>query len=78
MFGEPVVTNLCAFSPCTQGCGCVQAPGIPCALVFRGHDDWQNPGELRRGDAQAWLFEILNPSASSRTSEAKPSAIRDP
>jgi hypothetical protein len=35
-FGEPVVTCLRAFLLCTQGCGCADAPGIPCALGFRG------------------------------------------
>src|SRR6202035_3173975 len=34
MFGEPVVTNSCAFLRCTRGCGCAQASGIPCALCF--------------------------------------------
>jgi hypothetical protein len=34
MFGEPVVTNLRVFYSYTQGCGCAQASGIPCALCF--------------------------------------------
>ncbi len=33
-FDVPVVTCLRAFLICTQGCGCGQASGIPCALVF--------------------------------------------
>src|SRR5580700_10282458 len=33
--GEPVVTCLRAFYFCTQGCGCADASGIPCALVSR-------------------------------------------
>ena len=35
MSGEPVVTNLRVFYFYTQGCGCAQASGIPCALCFR-------------------------------------------
>jgi hypothetical protein len=35
-FGVPVVTNSCAFYPCTRGCGCGRSTGIPCALLFRG------------------------------------------
>jgi hypothetical protein len=39
-FGVPVVTCLRAFLCCTQGCGCVRASGIPCALVFfKGDND---------------------------------------
>jgi len=34
-FGVPVVTCLRAFFHCTQGCGCVVASGLPCALVWR-------------------------------------------
>jgi hypothetical protein len=30
--GEPVVTNLRVFYFYTQGCGCAEAPGFPCAL----------------------------------------------
>src|SRR5262249_19285015 len=33
-FGFICGSNLCAFYQCTQGCGCSQTPGIPCALFF--------------------------------------------
>jgi hypothetical protein len=33
--GEPVVTNLRVFYFYTQGCGCAEAPGFPCALSLR-------------------------------------------
>src|SRR5215813_4624245 len=37
MFGFICGDDLCAFYQCTQGCGCSQTPGIPCALSsFRG------------------------------------------
>jgi hypothetical protein len=35
-FGVPVVTCLRAFLCCMQGCGCVRASGIPCALCSLG------------------------------------------
>jgi hypothetical protein len=33
--GEPVVTCLRAFYFCTRSCGCIGAPGFPCALSWR-------------------------------------------
>jgi hypothetical protein len=42
--GEPVVTNLRAFLPCTQGCGCALAPGIPCALLISEDVVFAEPG----------------------------------
>jgi hypothetical protein len=46
-FGVPVVTCLRAFLCCTQGCGCVRASGIPCALCSsRGTSMMQSPGEF--------------------------------
>jgi hypothetical protein len=53
-----------------RGCGCGQAPGIPCALVF-GRSDLQRPGRFRAaGSVEVWLM-IFTPSnsMSSRTSE---------
>jgi len=35
--GEPVVTMLACFYFRTQGCGCTEAPGFPCALCL-GHE----------------------------------------
>src|ERR1700740_438523 len=32
-FGFICGDYLCAFYQCTQGCGCSQTPGIPCALL---------------------------------------------
>jgi hypothetical protein len=36
VFGTPAVTCLRAFFHCTQGCGCIDAPGISRALWFFG------------------------------------------
>jgi hypothetical protein len=35
VFGGPAVTCLRAFFICTQGCGCIDASGFPCALPSR-------------------------------------------
>src|ERR1700677_4429652 len=32
-----------------------RAPGLPCALCFRGGNFWHSPGELRRGNAKVCL-----------------------
>ena len=41
--GVTVVTNSCAFYSCTRGCGCADAPGIPCALfIFGGRNSHKN------------------------------------
>jgi hypothetical protein len=47
-FGEPVVTNSCAFLFCMRDCGCIERPAFPAPLIFRCalHD------ENSRGDAR--------------------------
>jgi glutamate racemase len=35
-FGEPVVTNSCAFSIRTRGCGCIERPAFPAPSVLSG------------------------------------------
>src|SRR5580692_2773556 len=61
--GEPVVTNSCAFLLCTRGCGCADAPGIPCALGFWG-EQYSKPGRetSREGGSVACVawFELWN------------------
>jgi len=42
----PVVTNSCAFYFCTRGCGCADAPGIPCALSFLEGLALENSGRV--------------------------------
>src|ERR1700733_233711 len=62
-FGEPVVTNSCAFLLCPRGCGCADAPGIPCALGFWG-EQYSKPGRetSREGGSVACVawFELWN------------------
>src|SRR5579871_5186139 len=64
---EPVVTNLCAFSNRTQGCGCAQAPGIPCALFLRGTMPSQRPG----CESAAGMPDYVIASAAKQSSLAK-------
>jgi hypothetical protein len=44
-----------------------RAPGIPCALLFLGRNDLQNPGETRRG------IEKLRFAPSLRAKRSNPS-----
>src|SRR6185437_3240084 len=47
MFGVPVVTCVRAFyHSCTQGCGCVSASGIPCALLISRDEDNAKLGRI--------------------------------
>src|SRR5579871_2101439 len=55
---EPVVTNLCAFSNRTQGCGCAQAPGIPCALFLRGHGSQNSERHDRSRERETLCGEL--------------------
>src|SRR3984885_15764522 len=54
--GEPVVTCLRAFYFCTQGCGCAQASGFPCALFLSRDDVDASLGHTScRGEVEARL-----------------------
>src|ERR1700752_1248566 len=46
MFGEPAVTNSCAFYPCTRGCGCAKHPAFPAPSILRGTPFFAKPGQI--------------------------------
>src|SRR5579872_5648974 len=47
--------SLCAFLFRTQGCGRINAPGIPCASFFQGAGVWKNSGSPCRGNEKVYL-----------------------
>jgi hypothetical protein len=53
-FGQPVVTNSCAFYFCARGCGRAKRPAFP-APSLRGNR--QNSGESRRENAESYADE---------------------
>jgi hypothetical protein len=48
------------FSFARETAGALDAPGIPCALDFKG-EAWQNPGTSCRGNEESWLLFSLAP-----------------
>jgi hypothetical protein len=44
---------------CTQGCGCVSAPGIPCALRILGRKMMQNSGRSCRENVGARPIPVI-------------------
>jgi hypothetical protein len=75
--GEPVVTCLRAFYFCTQGCGCAEAPGFPCALSLRGMND-QSSGRGCRGDADSCLLTCPGRCAARERCAADPGPMSMP
>ena len=67
--GGPVVTISCAFLFRTRGCGCGQAPGIPCALCFEGHCR-KNPDAIRAAGMRRCVIAIGDVIAGSASDEA--------
>jgi hypothetical protein len=61
-FGEPVVTNACAFYQRTRGCGCAKHPAFPVPSILSRADDWHNSGKSCRGNADAWPQSCRGPS----------------
>jgi hypothetical protein len=59
MFGEPVVTNSCAFYFAHEAAGALSTRYSLRPLISRAMNS-QSPGESRRGDEQSWLFDRLN------------------
>src|SRR5215212_104634 len=76
--GEPVVTTSCAFLFSHARLRVQRAPGIPCALYFRG---WLL-AKLGRFHAARMQLAVLNIKSESTAvvpdKRAKASAIRDP
>src|SRR5215475_9762136 len=72
-FGFICGDYLCAFYHCTQGCGCSQTPGIPCALCFSGGTSMHNSDKSCRGNAAA-CFHVI--ARSEATKQSRTSVVR--
>src|SRR5579872_751193 len=59
VFGEPVVTNSCAFFFCARGCGRARRPAFPAPSVFRRDVTLKNSDAMRRENEKACHCEEL-------------------
>jgi hypothetical protein len=73
-FGEPAVTNSCAFYFRTRGCGCIGHPAFPAPSVYRGTVFWQSSGVSRRENAELCLMDTSAP----RSAPSSPAKAGDP
>jgi hypothetical protein len=74
-FGEPVVTNSCAFHFRTRGYGCIERPAFPAPSLFSREDHLQKLGrEARRecGSVSGKRVSSPLPSALFRTGRRDP------
>jgi hypothetical protein len=73
-FGEPVVTNACAFYQCTRGCGCAKHPAFPAPSEFGRHERCRTRATHAAG---IFLLVIASWSLSSAALCADPLARND-
>ena len=64
-----------AFFICTQGCGCVEAPGIPCALC---HSRERRSGRTRTNHAAGMRLHVVSSDCVPRTPCSMKCSAADP
>ena len=72
-FGEPAVTNACAYYQCTRGCGCAVHPAFPApSLLEEGQQRCKARANSRRGNAQpCFSFVIASEAKQSMAQQAE-------
>jgi len=58
-FGEPVVTNSCAFFHCMRGCGCITHPAFPAPSSFEGQRFVQHSGTIGVTGMRSYVLKAV-------------------
>jgi hypothetical protein len=77
-FGGPVVTNACAFYPCTRGYGCAKHPAFPAPSDFEGHARCRTRADRAARMLTCIPSAVVPRLAASAKATARPEIARPP